>query len=319
MVREAFNGDYSDVPTSEGVNEEFIVQGGPVLLEEMHATYNYDKFFELYVNSELEGHASAKRLRLVGDGTGTVELDQNRTSEVMYMHYTIPPGEEVAKMRYKTAAQNATWHGGRPGADWVNVFRPEVTKAELPGLSETPDLAEFQFRMSKVAPDKKAAKAQPTQLQQCATKILQLRKFKPEYMGEKDHELWKKFIATWPEKPGDVHKVPACKLPLHRLVGRQPSATTKLDRRRAAGSAGSSLDPMDKPLVLPLTDSKDAAKAKKINIKALLEQGRACSLLPLRVKLGPYLVLHSCLPSLPSSLLLRLRRAHLSSLFYTRL
>ena len=281
VVRNSFSGEYNGMLKEDGTTlpeedmEEYIVQGGRPVLKQMDCTYDYVKFLSGVINQDLEGHASSLRLSKTGDGSSTVTKNRIKSAEVMHMHYCVPPGESLGKMRYKTAAQYTVWH---PENAWINLFKEGVTKKDLPKLSDKPDLARFMFHEAKVKPEKagKEKKRPVSKLDACAKAILTLHRDKPEHMSEEDHDEWVDFIKEWPKDPEDVERVPEASHPLYCLKSTLPSASS----RQAGGSrkglargrstVGCSFDAQPVPMVPSLTDSKAGSDAKRSRTAALL-------------------------------------------------
>jgi hypothetical protein len=281
VVRSSFCGEYNGIVKEDGTAlaeedlEEYIVQGGMPVLRQMDCTYDYVKFLGDVMNEDIEGHASCKRLSKKGDGSSGVTKNSIRSAEVMHMHYSVPPGESIGKMRYKTAAQYPNWHPEQGG--WINLFKDGVTKKDLPKLSQKPELANFMFHEQKVnlsKVPKKGLTKPPTKLQACAKTILTLHRNKPEHFSEEHHDAWVEFIKEWPEEPEDVKKVPEAKQPLYALratlAASLQAGSTRLGGARAGLAAGCTHDAQPVPMVPSMTDSKVAAKAKKATTAALL-------------------------------------------------
>ena len=276
-VKEAFSGEYNKmVELGEGgelQQDEYIVQGGEPIVKEMQCTHDYDAFFDLLKNKHLKGYGSAKRL--YENSEGVIDFGVAASSEVMIMNFYKPLGSDVAKMRYKTAAQYDDTHYLPSEGGSLDVFDPQEVSAlnDLPGLGEAPPLARFKFHKKKKS-DEDVRKGKPavSKMAASAKVILDLRHSHPGHVSAEDHMWWVEEIKKWPKHEDDVD---ALSTDTHPLYGPMPrtraiAALHQGPLLLSASASGCSHDPRAIPFVASVTDSAAGKKAKDSEAAALV-------------------------------------------------
>jgi hypothetical protein len=195
QLKKCFNVEESeelrDADEDDGQRaQDYVASGSFPIIDDIHVTFDFKEHIGDKVDPELTGYASFKRLLPNSDPRARPRLATAKSTEVHYMQFYKPQGATLAVMRYKTSAQSTKWYPeGANGRDNVGI---QVFKegAELPGLGDTPPLADF-MQPWKNETEVKAA-------------ILGLHVKHPQYMNAVQHEEWIDFLDNEPESPQAV-------------------------------------------------------------------------------------------------------------------
>jgi hypothetical protein len=234
---------------------DYIASGSFPIIDDIKVTYDFKEHIGDKVDPELTGYASFKRLIPNRDPQGRPRLASAKSTEVHYMQFFKPPGATVAVMRYKTSAQSTIWYpAGANGRD--NVGIPIFKEgAELPGLSDTPPLADFMkpWKNEEVVKDA----------------ILSLHEKHPQYMNAAQGERWIDFFESIPESPQAV----ALKDRPHTRLKHRPELALRVPspQRGARAVDRSVLDPPDAPPLPTVTYAAWNPAARRSEANDLLD------------------------------------------------
>jgi hypothetical protein len=254
QLKRCYNGEEKEETEDTGNVERthaYMASGSFPIIDDIHATFDFDAHIGILVDPELTGYASFQRLIANSNSRGRPSIAKQKSTEVHHMQFFKPRGANVAIMRYKTSAQSTKWYPeGANGRDTegIPIF---LVDAVLPALDITPPLADFNL------PWKNSELVQAT--------ILGMREKHRHHMNDAQHAAWVRFFQNIPESP---EVVPLADLPLCRLRAscglalRHPTPP-----RGAAAPDRSVLDPPNAPPVPPMTHSawNTAARRSEVN------------------------------------------------------